>query len=227
MKEKSYSVYRHTNKVNDKKYFGITSQKPEFRWGNDGINYRSTPHFYNAIVKYGWDNFEHTVLFTELSKEEACEIEKRLIKENNTQNREFGYNVMEGGTAPSIPQEVRNRLSMALVGNKNGLGKICSEEKRRKISEAQKGKKLTDEHRKKLSEAKKGKTHKSPTIETRIKISNSHTKKQVFCKELNKVFQSIQECAKELCLPATNICKVCKGRGKTLKGMHFSYFDNI
>ena len=56
-------VYQHTNKTNCKKYIGITSRTWKERAGANGINYRSCPHFYAAIEKYGWDGFEHEILF--------------------------------------------------------------------------------------------------------------------------------------------------------------------
>ena len=34
-----WTVYMHVNKINGKKYVGITSQKPEERWKNNGIGY--------------------------------------------------------------------------------------------------------------------------------------------------------------------------------------------
>ena len=153
-----YYVYIHINKINNKKYVGITKQNPEKRWGNNGSNYKSSPHFYQAIQKYGWNNFEHLIIASQLTQEEACKMEKDLIKKYNTQNRNFGYNIMEGGTAPQLPQEVRDKIAKALKGNKNGLGKKCSEEKKRKISLAQKGKKLTEENKAKLRNPK-SKTH--------------------------------------------------------------------
>ena len=48
-----YTVYQHKNKINGKRYFGITSRKPEERWGCNGRNYKSSPHFYSSIQKYG------------------------------------------------------------------------------------------------------------------------------------------------------------------------------
>ena len=66
-----YTVYQHKNKINGKNYFGITSKNPEERW-KKGEGYKSSPHFYLAIKKYGWDNFEHNILFEGLTKEEAC-----------------------------------------------------------------------------------------------------------------------------------------------------------
>lgn len=222
----NYCVYRHTNIINGKQYIGITMQDPESRWGINGINYKSSPHFWNAITKYGWENFNHEVLYRHLSKIDACIAEKILIREYQTQNNKYGYNVMEGGSAPSIPQCVRDKMSVAMRGNKNGVGKECSMEKRRKISESQKGRKLTDEHRKKLSNAKKGKHHASPSQETRKKISDSHKKKAVYCQELNEVFPSIQECARSLGLQATLICACCKGKHKTTGGFHFQYYND-
>ena len=103
----TYYVYRHVNKINGKQYIGITKRKPIERWGSDGSKYKSTPHFYNAILKYGWDNFEHEILYSNLSKERACEIEIELIQKYQTQNRELGYNIMDGGTSPTIPIEIR------------------------------------------------------------------------------------------------------------------------
>ena len=79
-----YIVYMHTC-PNGKKYIGITSQSPERRWQKGkGYAYGSNPYFYNAIEKYGWDNIEHTILFRNLTKEEAEQKEIELIKEHKT-----------------------------------------------------------------------------------------------------------------------------------------------
>lgn len=224
---REYSVYIHLNKINHKMYIGLTKQRPESRWGTNGINYKDRcPYFWQAIQKYGWDNFEHIVYANHLTKEEACEMEKELIKYYNTQDKSEGYNIMEGGDAPTIPQDVREKMSKAMIGNKNGLGKPCSPEKAKKISDAQKGKKLTEEHKKNISIAKKGKTHKPISQEARNKIAEKHIKKRVYCLETDKIYESIQQCGRELNLGASNVCAVCKGKHKTHKGYHFSYYND-
>lgn len=66
-----FFIYMHRNKINKKVYIGITSREPHVRWGKNGNNYNRHKHFYSAIKKYGWDNFEHKILTTVESKEEA------------------------------------------------------------------------------------------------------------------------------------------------------------
>ena len=70
-----WTVYMHINKLNNKKYVGITSRNPNERWGKNGNRYKSSPHFYSAIQKYGWDNFEHIILKDNLTSEEADKLE--------------------------------------------------------------------------------------------------------------------------------------------------------
>lgn len=220
-----YTVYQHKNKINGKVYIGITSQKLEQRWGSQGCNYKSSPHFYSAIQKYGWDNFEHNILFTDLTKEQACLKEQELIKEYNSMNREFGYNSTSGGDIFTMNEETKQKISQAMIRNQNGLGHPCSEEKKEKISNAQKGRKFTEEHKQKLSEAAKNRHVPCSEEKKQILKEKSH-KKSVYCEELDKIFESVQECSRQLGIPATSISKLCNGRGKTLKGYHLRYYND-
>ena len=164
VEEEIYFVYCHTNKSNNKKYFGITKQKPKDRW-DSGHGYRSNRYFWSAIKKYSWDGFEHEVLFENLTEQEAKDMEIKLISEYNTTNREIGYNITLGG--------------------ESGNGIILSKESREKISIANKGHPTSQETRDKISKANKGRIglrgRDSPnygrraTEETKLKLSISHS----------------------------------------------------
>ena len=133
MQERTYCVYMHTNKINGKKYIGQTCREPEKRWGKNGCEYENSPHFYNAILKYGWDNFFHEILFTGLTHEQADKMESYLINFYKSNNKNFGYNIRGGGSNGALGGETK-----------------------RKISQANKGKKLSIEQRKAMSERFRG-----------------------------------------------------------------------
>lgn len=126
MKQRTYSVYMHIF-PNGKKYIGITSQHPiEKRWSSSGSGYRQCPKMWAAIQKYGWGNVDHIVLHENLSKGMAEAEEIRLIKEHDSIRN--GYNIDNGGNVQGSH----------------------SEETKRKISEANKGKVVSEETREKL-----------------------------------------------------------------------------
>lgn len=58
------------------------------------MGYISSPYFFGAIVKYGWINIQHEILFSDLEEEEAKETEKRLIGIYKEQN--VSYNITDG-----------------------------------------------------------------------------------------------------------------------------------
>lgn len=98
---KKFCVYVHVF-PNNKKYFGITSKRPNARWeGGTGYDKEHQPVMYNAIQKYGWNNVKHIILYEELTFDEACKKEQELIAEFKTNCRrygnEYGYNITDGG----------------------------------------------------------------------------------------------------------------------------------
>ena len=141
-------------------------------------------------------------------------------------NREFGYNSTSGGDVFVMNDETKQKISQSMMGNTNGAGHPCSEEKKRKISKAQKGRQFTEEHKQKLSEAAKQR-HVPCSEEKKQKLSQNYpNKRKVYCKELDTIYESVQECSRQLDIPATNISKLCGGRGKTLKGYHLQYYND-
>lgn len=96
---RAWIVYMHRNKINGKVYIGITcrSDNPNKRWCN-GKHYESNKYFTAAIKKYGWDNFEHIILFENInSEEEAIRLEALTIEKYNALDRRYGYNTLPGG----------------------------------------------------------------------------------------------------------------------------------
>lgn len=152
--ENKWCVYIHRNVINEKAYIGITKSNPKIRWGNNGRGYgKAQVAFYGAIQKYGWDNFEHIIWAENLTEKEAKDWEIRLIaifKTNCCKYKDmaYGYNMTDGGDGVSGP---------------------FSEEHKRKIGEANKGKIRSEETRKKIGDA-----HRDPSEETRRKMRENH-----------------------------------------------------
>ena len=138
-KPRKWCVYIHTNKINNKKYVGITSQEPEKRWLN-GYGYQVELKIGRAIRKYGWDNFKHEIIYDNLSEDEAKEIEISLIAELNTQDDRYGYNLTAGGDGVCgfhHSEESKRKMSIAKSGERHpNYNKHLSAETRAKIGRA-------------------------------------------------------------------------------------------
>jgi group I intron endonuclease len=256
--ENNYTVYMHISPSN-KVYVGITKQNPVDRWQN-GKGYLKTsnngeyhqPLMARAILKYGWDNFQHEIFDDCLSKEEAEKRERLLIALWQTNNPNFGYNIREGGgSTGSMSEETREKMRQAQTGKKH------SQESRQKMSASKKGKyvgvnhpnygkSLKEETKQKLREAKKGKLvgennpmfGKTPSEETRKKMSDakigkpSPRRRKVYCIELDHIWDSISSA--ELELNVKHISEVINGKRnyagrhpETNVPLHWIYFDNI
>ena len=171
---KEWLVYAHINKTNGKMYVGITSQSVQSRWGLNGNGYKDSPKFWNAIKKYGWDNFEHEIIAEHLTEQEAKNFEKALIKSGKLQDDKYGYNMTVGGdgvVGNVVSEETKEKLRKAYYN--------MSEESKKKLRESQIGMKRSDIHKKHISESCTGKgTKKVSQYEldgTFIKTWNSLT----------------------------------------------------
>lgn len=134
----NYSVYYHYNPRNGKYYIGITSQEPQKRWGYNGSHYKCNEHFWRAIQRDGWDNFEHIVIETGLSREMAVSMEKRLIREcdsyNNGYNRSYGGESMLGY---EMAQDIKIKISESNSGaNGYWYGKKLPDDMIKKMSDS-------------------------------------------------------------------------------------------
>lgn len=89
-----YCVYVHISKTTGKKYIGRTKNVKN-RWTCSG--YKTCTKFYKAIQQYGWKDFEHEIVASNLTRKEADNFEDLLIKKFRTNEEEFGYNTTGGG----------------------------------------------------------------------------------------------------------------------------------
>lgn len=201
---RSYSVYKHTS-PNGKIYIGITSISPEKRWGG-GSGYARNAYFANSIKKYGWDSFEHEVLYSDLSADEAEAIERRLIHDYRSNDKAYGFNLTNGGEiGKRHAQETIEKMSRAKKGKYVGelnlhFGKENSPETRRKISEALKGKlkgeknpnfgkTMSDEQKRKIGDSRRGKHYP--------KLSESLRNSEIMQHNFEKQKKSINQYDKE------------------------------
>lgn len=190
--ENNYTVYMHISPSN-KRYIGITSQKPENRWSN-GNGYKYSPHFYRAIEKYGWDNFEHIIIAKGLTEDEAKWLETELIKEWDSTNQDKGYNITLGGEGA------------------NGL--VHTEETKKKISKSRKdkgcalgennpmfGKQRTVEWRQEHS--------------TRMIGESNPMAQMIILLNTKEIFTTIKEGAEKYNCDPSYISKCCNGKAKS------------
>lgn len=226
-----WSVYKHTS-PNGKIYIGITHQKPEKRW-LCGHGYKRNTHFWKAIQKFGWNNFTHEILATGLTQQQAEKMEKDLVREYNSTDKNRGYNVAEGGHA--LTEASREKIGATRKERRIkpwNTGKHLSQQTRDKISEANKGNSnhvvWTDEQKERVRATKVGENNpnygKPMTEETkqRLRALNEIPVVQI-CEDGDRVFKSAKEAGEKTGIANCNITRVCKGQRATAGGYAWRY----
>ena len=144
-------VYRIYNKLNGKSYIGQTTE-PDRRIRRHYNGRGNSPHLANAIKIYGKESFHYETLEDNVPEELLSKLEILNIRffGSLTPN---GYNLT--------------------IGGEGTRGYKASEETKRKISKANKGRTLSSETRQKMSKARKGRPGKPRSSETRRKLSES------------------------------------------------------
>lgn len=235
---KNYVVYCHTLKNDGRKYIGITAQNPRKRW-KYGAGY--TSYFKNAIQKYGWDSFEHTILFENLTEDEAIQKEIELIKELDLTDRSKGFNICDGGQGTKGYKFNEEDLEKMRLSH---LGKKHSEEQKKKISLALKehyshipkkpkpapkpkgrnaGFHLTEKTKEKLRQANLGKKQSNETILKRVKQYEKSIDMLTIDGEYIKTFSSITEASNETNTHKGHITEVCKGKRTSANNYKWRY----
>lgn len=211
----NFCVYCHTNKLNGKKYIGITKQKPEERW-RQGKGYKKGA-FHNALKKYGWDGFSHVVLYSELSEVEAKEKEIELIAKYHTNEEANGYNITEGGDGTSGYKRSADEIkAMSIsrkgrhVGNRNPMyGKSG-------LLAPHYGIPMSDSAKEKAGAAIRAR---------HIEGAYRNLSKAVLCEKGEEIirYESIAVAERSTGVPGSLISRVCKGKRKTAGGYNWKY----
>ena len=144
-------IYKISNDINSKIYYGQTRQPPNRRWSQHkgAAKKGGKMVIYCAMRAHGIENFTFEVICECTTQKEMNDKEEEYILINNTLTPN-GYNVAKGGDNYEKRPETCKRISEA---NK---GRIISEEWRANIGKAHKGRKITEETREKMKVAQKG-----------------------------------------------------------------------
>jgi group I intron endonuclease len=212
-----YSIY--LLRVDGTPFYVGMSKNPKKRFKahlSDAKNKKRNLPVHNKIRKY-----------LKLGSLITCQILEDKIPNEVVDNREMYWvafyktdyklcNLTDGGR-PSVPKKAR------VMARKANLGKKCSIETKKKISEARIGMKFSKEHKKNLSAARKD---RKITRKTRLKASKTSTgriniKKFILTDPYGIEYTTthgLTQFCKQHNLTASNFMKVLSGKRKHQKG---------
>ena len=233
--QKFYFVYKITNMINQKFYYGV-HYTHEF---NDGY-FGSGLLIKKAINKYGIENFEKTMIHVYDNREEAYNKEKEILAEVLT-NKDC-YNIAKGGTGGDTISfnpnkiEIRKKVRATLNSMSEERKMEISKKRSRKGSDngmfqsarfgelnPMYGKIQSDETKQKISLANKGKPSKRKgkrlTEEQKKNMEGVNSKSWVFLYNGEKVeFVNLKKYSKEHGLNETCMSRVYRGISVIHKG---------
>jgi len=171
-------IYKITNQINGKVYIGKTTVLLSQRWAkhlSQARKYKNHP-LYDSINHYGVENFLIESIDTALDAEDLSKKEIYWIEKYNARNRDFGYNLYEGGfgmtsdDAKRMWQNPEYRLKASERSKKrrhtqetiekirlSNLGRKSSDKTKEKLSKKAILRWLNPDERKKQSDKHKGK----------------------------------------------------------------------
>lgn len=127
-------LYRIMDTLSGKVYIGQSNKENE-RWRQHKYFARQEEpiqYIHRAMKKYGIENFIYEIIAMCRTQEDADKTEIEIIKQYDSRNKEYGYNVAPGGDHAwnvGLPSELQPMY-----------GKHHTEESRKKISESNMGK---------------------------------------------------------------------------------------
>lgn len=225
----SHYVYVIVNKINLKLYFGSHS------WDGEGLDknyYGSGKIIKRAVEKYGKDNFiVYPIKFYD-TVEECRKAEEELLTKYDISNNPYCYNIKNGAVGWTSEDVKGKNNPMYGKRGKDApwYGKHLSEEHRKNLSQALKGRTFSEEHRKNLVQARKGRTLSEKQKEALLQARN-YKKIPIVAIQIAtgkiKIFESQRECSRVLGVHRGSIYSCLKGIQKTCKGYTFKYLEQL
>lgn len=115
-------VYMIENKINHKKYIGITTNSFAERYPH-GIRAHHNSHLRKSVKKYGQKNFKVTLLEKNVEDIETLqELETQYIEKYDTCNKDKGYNKSLGGYGVRLPQPFSKEHCKKISETKKEIG---------------------------------------------------------------------------------------------------------
>lgn len=247
------TVYLATNKVNGKRYVGVTRKSVRGRFTAHVYHARKKPrtYFHHAIAKYGPEAFTVEAVASCLHPETVSEVERTVIQQLKPE-----YNQTNGGeftVGKRVPREVVEKIRAGNVGKKRtpeqnaansaqAKARWESNPKYREIAVAAltKGRANCDES-KRIAAAAASARSRVWTLDSRAKLSASctgrrHTQgtkdriaaakmRPVSCLNTGALYGSISEAAQATGISISGISKVCLGQRNAVNGLRFEFAD--
>ena len=216
-------IYLLKNKTTGKGYVGQTSKRLVERLAaHRCVSKTRKSYLYQAINKYGWEDFEISVLEEGVDLSEIDNRETYWISQQSTKYPS-GYNLTDGGhtTRGWVPtQETKDKIRDKAIGRKQPPR---SSETRLKMSKLMTGRTFTDETKKKMSKNHSDVTgSKNPMYGTSRKGQNlgTHRTKEAKQKiaEANAKWYSVQQPSGET-IRFKNLSEFCRSHELTRTSM--------
>lgn len=216
--------------------------------------------FQSILRKYpNREDWKWEILENDIADEDMDDREKYWIERFDT-IKPNGLNLREGGSRGRLHPDTKDKLSKSskeyfkthanpMLGRKHSpkaieimtqkrIGTTATEETKRKMSIAHKGKKLlpfSEEHRRKLADSKTGEKHpfwgiKRKNHSERMKGNSNPNVKKVRRESDGKVFESIMDACKETGYDRSSIWKAINkkmpnGERRKTAGSYWSYAE--
>jgi group I intron endonuclease len=215
VKKECVGIYGLKNKINGKWYVGQSVRSITDRWSSyKNLQCDSQPKLFNAIVKYGYENFEKIIL-------EECEADQSILDSREDywiryhNSVENGYNCRYGGANGSFSDETKQKVKDGCKrkiysdelrkklsdGGKKSKGRIVSEKTKLKMQIVHKARYENNQsaktHIQQLAESNKMINRGPVTAETRQKISNASKGKIISERSKEKLSTALLEYYKQ------------------------------